>query len=118
MNLEVLPLNVQTLADRIQAYLKNTQEAHEFDIVELTLSEDQLSTIVDLIELSEKTRDAIRLKSWSEENRAQLEKLQKPLQAIFDSLHVTDDTSDAGMLSAFLKNKLMVIDLVQNRFTK
>jgi|GEM_PF-6247023 len=117
MNPEVLPQRDESAEARIRQYLISSKEAHTFDVANLSLSEDQLLTIVHLIDLSEKARASLHEGTWSKEDHVLYEEVRGKLDVIL-SAPVTSDTSDEGMLAAFLKNKLMVIDLIDAKYHK
>jgi len=118
MNFESVPPPKRSAAEQIKSYLEESKEAHEFDVANLELSEDQLGSIVELIKMSEKAREAIRSNNWGEEGHKSYMELKDKINDLISSMNVTSDQSDAGMLAAFLKNKLLVVDLVDSRLGK
>lgn len=118
MSFESIPAPAPSSVDRIKEYLKETQEAHEFDISKLELSEDALRAIVAIIDLSEKARASIRNNGWGEEEHAAYQIAKGEVNDLLDSLGVESDESDEGMLAAFLRNKLMIADLIDSRYKK
>lgn len=124
MKFESAPPPAKSPAERIKDYLNEKKEIHAFDIANIELNEDQLSSISELIDLHEKARHAIRNDGWGAEEHERYQELRKRIMAIPKEIGVERDApkevseTEKGMLVGFLNNQLMIIDLIDARYGK
>lgn len=98
--------------DMLKTKLESLHDPHDFDIARMGLEDgdiEAISALLDLDESARKFRDPDF--AWTPENNERYAQVRGKIHEILQRFTAVPADSDEGMLTAFLRNKLAVVDL-------